>query len=62
MCVKLSKVVHFKMVVHRVNVHYLTREVVELVLNEGLDLEDFFLTVDLKRTLLIMARSLCSTS
>ena len=37
---------------------YLARENMELVLNEGLDLEDFR-TVVLKRTLLILARSLC---
>ena len=35
------KVVCFKMVVHRVNMHCSTRETVELVLNEGSDLEDF---------------------
>ena len=35
-------VVHFKMAARRVNMHYLMRETVELVLNEGLDLEDFF--------------------
>ena len=59
MCVKLLKVVHFKMAVHRVKMRYLMREVVELVLNEGSDLEDLFLTVGLKRTLLIVVRSLC---
>jgi len=41
MCVKLTKVACFKMAEHRVNMHYLMREAVELVLNEGLDLEDF---------------------
>ena len=35
------KVVCFKMVVHRVNMHCSARETVELVLNEGSDLEDF---------------------
>ena len=40
-CVKLTKVVRFTMVAHRVNMHYSTREAVKLVLNEGLDLEDF---------------------
>ena len=57
--VTLTKVVHFKMVVRRVNMCYLMREAVELVQNEGSDLEGFFLTVVLKRTLLILARSLC---
>ena len=41
MCVKLTKVVRFKMVVRRVNMRYSARETVELVLNEGSDLEDF---------------------
>ena len=41
MCVKLTKVVHFTMAAHRMNMRYSTREAVELVLNEGLDLEDF---------------------
>ena len=59
MCVKLLKVVHFKMAVPRVNMRDLTREVVELALDEGSDLEDLFLTVGLKRTLLIVVRSLC---
>ena len=58
MCVKLMKVVHFKIMARRVNMCYLARENMELVLNEGLDLEDFQ-TVVLKRTLLILARSLC---
>ena len=35
------------MAVHRVNMHYLMREAVELVLNEGLDLEDFSDSVSL---------------
>ena len=35
------KVVRFKMAAHRVNMHYLTMKTVELVVNEGLDLEDF---------------------
>ena len=35
------KVARFKMAEHRVNMHYSVREAVELVLNEGLDLEDF---------------------
>ena len=35
------KVVCFKMVARRVNMRYLTKETVELVLNEGLDPEDF---------------------
>ena len=39
--VKLTKVVHFKMAAHRVNMHYSARETMELVLSEGLDLEDF---------------------
>ena len=38
---KLTKDVHFKMAAHRVNMRYSTRETVELVLNEGSDLEDF---------------------
>ena len=41
MCVKLTKVVRFKMAACRVNMRYLARETVELVLNEGSDLEDF---------------------
>ena len=41
MCVKLTKDAHFKMAACRVNMHYSARETVELVLNEGLDLEDF---------------------
>ena len=41
MSVILMKVVHFKMVVHRVNMRYSTRGAVELVPNEGSDLEDF---------------------
>ena len=41
MCVKQTKVVHFKMVAHRVNMRYLTRETVKLVLNERSDQEDF---------------------
>ena len=40
MCVKLTKVVCFTMKAHRMNMHYLTREAVKLVLNEGSDLED----------------------
>ena len=40
-CVKLTKVVCFKMAAYRVNMHYSARETVELVLNEGSDLEDF---------------------
>ena len=40
-CVKLMKVVRFTMAAHRVNMLYSTRETVELVLNEGSDLEDF---------------------
>ena len=40
MSVILMKVVHFKMVVHRVNMRYSTREAVELVMSEGSDLED----------------------
>ena len=40
-CVKLTIVVHFTMAAHRVNMCYLTREAIELVLNKGLDLEDF---------------------
>ena len=57
MHVKLMKDVPFKIVAHRVNMRYSKRETVELVQNEGSDLEDFsewFL-----RTLLILARSLC---
>ena len=46
------------MAVCRVNMRYSMREAVELVLNEGSDPEDFFLTVGLKRTLLILAWSL----
>ena len=41
MCVKLTKVASFKMVVRRVNMHYLGMETVELVLNVGSDPEDF---------------------
>ena len=41
MCVKLTKVVHFKIAAHRVNMCYSGRENVELVLNEGSDLDDF---------------------
>ena len=41
MGVKLTKVVHFKMVVRRMNMHYLVRETVELVRNEGSDLQEF---------------------
>ena len=41
MCVKRKKVVLFKMAARRVNMCYSTRETVELVLNEGSDLEDF---------------------
>ena len=41
-CVKLTKVVRFKMAALRVNMHYSTMEATELVLNEGLDLKDFF--------------------
>ena len=41
MCAKLTKAVHFKMVARRVNMHYSMREAVELVQNEGSDLEDF---------------------
>ena len=40
-CVKLTKVAHFKMAARRVNKCYSVRETVELVLNEGSDLEDF---------------------
>ena len=40
-CVKLMKVICLKMAARRVNMCYSTREDVELVLNEGLDLEDF---------------------
>ena len=39
---------------------YSTMEAVELVLNEDSDLEDFFLTVVLKRTLLIL-RGVCAS-
>ena len=41
MCVKLTKVALFKMAARRVNMCYSARETVELVLNEGSDLEDF---------------------
>ena len=41
MCVQLTKAARFKMMACRVNVHYLTRETVELVLNEGSDLKDY---------------------
>ena len=41
MCVKLTKDVCIKMAVRRVNMCYLMRETVKLVLNEGSDLEDF---------------------
>ena len=41
MCVKLTKVVHFKIAAHRVNMCYSGRENVELVLNEDSDLEEF---------------------
>ena len=41
MCIKLTKVVRFKMVARRVNTCYTVREAVELVLNEGSDPEDF---------------------
>ena len=40
-CVKLTKVAHFKMAARRVNMCYSARETVELVLNEGSDVEDF---------------------
>ena len=40
-CVKLTKVACFKMAAHRVNMRYSARETVELVLNEGSDLEEF---------------------
>jgi len=40
-CVKLTKVVRFKMAARRVNMRYSTKKTVELVLNEGSDLEDF---------------------
>ena len=40
MCVKLMKVVRFKMAARRVNMHCSVRETVELVLNEGSDLEN----------------------
>ena len=57
-CVKLTKVVHFKMAASRVNMRYLARETVELALNEGSDLEDF-LDSGSEETLLILVRSLC---
>ena len=41
MYVKGTKVVHFKMAVRRLNMRYSTKETVELVLNEGSDLDDF---------------------
>ena len=41
MCVKLTKDVRFKMAACRVNMRYSMREAVELVQNEGSDLEDF---------------------
>ena len=41
MCVKLTKAARFKIVACTVNMHYLARETMELVLNEGLDLGDF---------------------
>ena len=41
MCVKLTKVVCFKMAARRENMSYAVRETVESVLNEGLDQEDF---------------------
>ena len=41
MCVKLTKVVHFTIAGHRMNMRYSTREAVKLVLNEGSELEDF---------------------
>ena len=41
MCVKLTKVVRFKMAARRVNMRYSMREAVEFVLNESSDLEDF---------------------
>ena len=41
MYVKGMKVVHFKMAACRLNMHYSTKETVELVLNEGSDLDDF---------------------
>ena len=41
MCVKLTKIARFKMAARRVNMRYSARETVELVLNEGSDLEDF---------------------
>ena len=40
-CVKLTKVARFKTAARRVNTRYSARETVELVLNEGSDLEDF---------------------
>ena len=41
MYVKGTKVVHFKMAARRLNMRYSTKETVELVLNEGSDLDDF---------------------
>ena len=40
-CVKLTKDEPFKMAACRVNMRYLARGAVELVQNEGSDLEDF---------------------
>ena len=40
-CVKLTKDVRFKMAARRVNMLYSMMEAVELVQNEGSDLEDF---------------------
>ena len=40
MC-QLTKAVHFTMAARRVNMRYSTRGAVELVPNEGSDLEDF---------------------
>ena len=40
-CVKLTKVVRFKMAASRVTMRYSARQTVELVLNEGSDPEDF---------------------
>ena len=57
-CVKLTKVARFKTAARRVNTRYSARETVELVLNEGSDLEDF-LDSGSEETLLILARSLC---
>ena len=37
----MTKVAHFEMAACRVNMRYSARETVELVLNEGSDLEDF---------------------